>query len=73
MMAYVSSGRRPVSRVNTRTEEEIRDAMSTIAMPSFWKEVAMAKESPKVSMAQARMSEAGLGSKSGKLNNLYRV
>ena len=41
-------------------------------MPSFWKLVAMANESPNVSMAQASMSEAEAASKREKLSNLYQ-
>jgi hypothetical protein len=62
-----------VSSVKTRTEEEIRDAISTITMPSFWKLVAIAKESPKASIAQARISGAVKDSKEALLDNLPKV
>jgi len=39
-------GQTPGVDVNTRTSEVMRDARSTITMPSFWKLVAIAKLSP---------------------------
>jgi hypothetical protein len=70
IMRYVSSGRRPVSSVKTRTADEMRDAMSTMTMPSRWKLVAMANVSPNASRAQARISGAVEDSKAALLNNL---
>ena len=54
-------------------EDEIREAISTITMPSLWKLVAIANSSPKVSMAHARISGAVDCSNSGVGTNLYRV
>jgi DNA/RNA endonuclease G (NUC1) len=58
--------------VKTRTPDEIREAKSRITIPSFWKLVAMANESPNESIAQVRTPEAEIASKREKLSNLYQ-
>src|SRR5579871_5502948 len=58
--------------VNTRTRRLIRAAMSITTIPSFWKLVEMASESPKVVSAQESTSCGVEVSKSGKCTNLYQ-
>src|ERR1017187_4415680 len=55
-----------------RTPGEIRAARSTIAIPSFWKLVAIPNAFPNVATAHARVSDADATSKSFKSCNLYR-
>src|ERR1700685_474137 len=69
---WVSSGKRPVSMVKTRTRGSMRVAMSITTMPSFWKLVEMARESPKVERAQESTFSAVADSRFGKYTNLYQ-